>query len=208
MRKLFQCSALRALKKLKSPQGWPIGGDWCQKYVPETTKRQGPPTRKTATHQGIFSKFPERHNKKTKNFQYENCFPFQEMFRVLKPGAKISFLDYVQLPAYNASDAKHNELLLKALFLWQFGEGLVGEEGGVDFLILFDWTCSRYPSLSCFVLARLIHFDVTTWFCFLCWLFAPLRWKQTRSHTQHYVFFLGFILFKLDMFIYIYIYCI
>lgn len=38
---------------------------------------------------------------------------FKEMFRVLKPGAKISFLDYVQLPAYNASDAKHHELLLK-----------------------------------------------------------------------------------------------
>lgn len=38
---------------------------------------------------------------------------FKEMYRVLKPGAKLSFLDYVQLPAYNASDAKHNELLLK-----------------------------------------------------------------------------------------------
>lgn len=59
------------------------------------------------------------------------------MFRVLKPGAKLSFLDYVQLPAYDASDAKHHELLLKA-------QGFYGREpkglvvffwGGFSFLI-------------------------------------------------------------------------
>lgn len=38
---------------------------------------------------------------------------FKEMYRVLKPGGKLSFLDYVQLPAFNSSDAKHLELLRK-----------------------------------------------------------------------------------------------
>jgi len=38
---------------------------------------------------------------------------FKEMFRVLKPGAKLSFLDYVQLPAFNPSDPKHDDLLRK-----------------------------------------------------------------------------------------------
>jgi len=36
---------------------------------------------------------------------------FKEMHRVLKPGAKISFLDWFQLPAYNASDVHHQKLL-------------------------------------------------------------------------------------------------
>lgn len=42
---------------------------------------------------------------------------FAEMFRVLKPGAKISFLDWFELPAYNHSDPKQRELLreVKAL---------------------------------------------------------------------------------------------
>ena len=39
----------------------------------------------------------------------------QEMYRVLKPGGKLSFLDYVQLPAFNSSDAKHLELLRKVV---------------------------------------------------------------------------------------------
>jgi len=38
---------------------------------------------------------------------------FQEMYRVLKPGARISFLDWVQLPAFNATDARHLDLLRK-----------------------------------------------------------------------------------------------
>lgn len=57
---------------------------------------------------------------------------------MLKPGAKLSFLDYVQLPAYDASDAKHHELLLKAQgFYGREGEGLVvlGWGGGSTFLI-------------------------------------------------------------------------
>ena len=35
------------------------------------------------------------------------------MYRVLKPGAKLSFLDYVQLPAYNSSDPTHLDFLHK-----------------------------------------------------------------------------------------------
>lgn len=38
---------------------------------------------------------------------------FREMFRVLRPGAKISFLDWVQLPNFNESDVGHQELLRK-----------------------------------------------------------------------------------------------
>ena len=38
---------------------------------------------------------------------------FREIFRVLRPGAKISFLDWVQLPNFNASDVRHQELLRK-----------------------------------------------------------------------------------------------
>eukprot|EP00927_Polykrikos_kofoidii_P006995 TRINITY_DN1284_c0_g1_i5.p1 TRINITY_DN1284_c0_g1~~TRINITY_DN1284_c0_g1_i5.p1 ORF type:complete len:358 (+),score=67.85 TRINITY_DN1284_c0_g1_i5:54-1127(+) len=40
-----------------------------------------------------------------------------EMNRVLKPGAKISFLDWFQLPAYNPEDSKHRKLMaeVKAL---------------------------------------------------------------------------------------------
>jgi len=37
----------------------------------------------------------------------------KEMFRVLKPGAKLSFLDYVQLPDYDESNPKHLDLLKK-----------------------------------------------------------------------------------------------
>jgi len=35
----------------------------------------------------------------------------KEMHRILKPGAKISFLDWFQLDAYNASDSHHRKLL-------------------------------------------------------------------------------------------------
>jgi len=35
----------------------------------------------------------------------------KEMHRVLKPGAKISFLDWFKLPAYDEKDAHHNKLL-------------------------------------------------------------------------------------------------
>lgn len=126
----FQFSALRAIYKFRPknppltwivPPGWPNGGDWCQKYI---YLKQ--PTVK-GRHQWIFPKFLERHNQKSKELLIRTyCFPFQEMFRVLKPGAKLSFLDYVQLPAYNASDAKHNELLLKAQgFYGREREGLV-----------------------------------------------------------------------------------
>ena len=38
---------------------------------------------------------------------------FKEMYRVLKPGAKLSFLDYVQLPAFNISNPDHQEFLRK-----------------------------------------------------------------------------------------------
>eukprot|EP00438_Fugacium_kawagutii_P034405 Skav207740 [mRNA] locus=scaffold362:398378:405253:- [translate_table: standard] len=38
---------------------------------------------------------------------------FKEMYRILKPGAKLSFLDYVSLPNYDPSDPQHKELLLK-----------------------------------------------------------------------------------------------
>ena len=33
---------------------------------------------------------------------------------MLKPGAKLSFLDYVQLPAFNSSNPNHQEFLRKA----------------------------------------------------------------------------------------------
>ncbi|KAI9929700.1 hypothetical protein ASPWEDRAFT_41083 [Aspergillus wentii DTO 134E9] len=36
---------------------------------------------------------------------------FAEIFRVLKPGAKISFLDWVSLPAYDAANPQHAELM-------------------------------------------------------------------------------------------------
>ena len=49
---------------------------------------------------------------------------------MLKPGAKLSFLDYVQLPAYNPSDAKTPRTLVKGTrALWQ-GRGRVGRFGG------------------------------------------------------------------------------
>merc|ERR1712060_186185 len=35
----------------------------------------------------------------------------REMYRVLKPGAKVSFLDWFKLPAYNPEDAYHRKLL-------------------------------------------------------------------------------------------------
>ena len=38
---------------------------------------------------------------------------FKEMYRVLRPGAKISFLDWVQLPGFNSSDERHQQLLKK-----------------------------------------------------------------------------------------------
>mmetsp|Transcript_17254 Transcript_17254/g.30260 ORF Transcript_17254/g.30260 Transcript_17254/m.30260 type:complete len:360 (+) Transcript_17254:40-1119(+) len=37
----------------------------------------------------------------------------KEMYRVLKPGAKLSFLDYVQLPDYDETNPKHLDLLKK-----------------------------------------------------------------------------------------------
>jgi len=36
---------------------------------------------------------------------------FREIFRVLKPGAKISLLDWVSLPAYNPQNREHSELM-------------------------------------------------------------------------------------------------
>jgi sterol 24-C-methyltransferase len=36
---------------------------------------------------------------------------FREIFRVLKPGAKISLLDWVSLPAYNPQNPEHSELM-------------------------------------------------------------------------------------------------
>ncbi|PRP81395.1 S-adenosyl-methionine-sterol-C- methyltransferase [Planoprotostelium fungivorum] len=36
---------------------------------------------------------------------------FKEIFRVLKPGAKFAFLDWVSLPAYNPQDPEHAELM-------------------------------------------------------------------------------------------------
>merc|ERR1711920_398299 len=36
---------------------------------------------------------------------------FREMHRVLKPGAKVSFLDWFKLPTYNPEDAYHRKLL-------------------------------------------------------------------------------------------------
>lgn len=36
---------------------------------------------------------------------------FHEIFRVIKPGAKISLLDWVSLPAYNAANPEHAELM-------------------------------------------------------------------------------------------------
>ena len=36
---------------------------------------------------------------------------FAEMFRVLKPGAKLSFLDWVKLPAYDEDNAHHRHLI-------------------------------------------------------------------------------------------------
>jgi len=38
---------------------------------------------------------------------------FAEMFRVLKPGAKLSFLDWVQLDGYDASNAHHRSLVAR-----------------------------------------------------------------------------------------------
>lgn len=38
---------------------------------------------------------------------------FKEVFRVLKPGAKLSSLDWVSLPAYNAESAEHRELMAR-----------------------------------------------------------------------------------------------
>ncbi|CAE7720438.1 ERG6 [Symbiodinium pilosum] len=38
---------------------------------------------------------------------------FREMYRILKPGAKIAFLDWVQLPGFNSTDKLHLELLKK-----------------------------------------------------------------------------------------------
>jgi sterol 24-C-methyltransferase len=38
---------------------------------------------------------------------------FREMYRVLKPGSKISFLDWVRLDAFDPTDAHHQQLLLK-----------------------------------------------------------------------------------------------
>lgn len=69
---------------------------------------------------------------------------------MLKPGAKISFLDYVQLPAYNASDAKHKELLLKAQGCGREGEGLVVWGGSTFGLNMFKMSkfklfCSGRP---------------------------------------------------------------
>lgn len=36
---------------------------------------------------------------------------FKEMFRVMKPGAKLSFLDWVKLPRYDPANAHHRELI-------------------------------------------------------------------------------------------------
>lgn len=36
---------------------------------------------------------------------------FREIFRVVKPGARISLLDWISLPAYNPDDAEHAELM-------------------------------------------------------------------------------------------------
>ncbi len=38
---------------------------------------------------------------------------FTELFRVLKPGAKVSFLDWFQLDGYNHTNAQHRDLLVK-----------------------------------------------------------------------------------------------
>lgn len=36
---------------------------------------------------------------------------FSEVFRIVKPGARISLLDWISLPAYNPEDAEHAELM-------------------------------------------------------------------------------------------------
>jgi sterol 24-C-methyltransferase len=42
---------------------------------------------------------------------------FAELFRVLKPGARFSFLDWVRLPAYDPSNPRHVELINKTRFV-------------------------------------------------------------------------------------------
>ena len=106
------------------------------------------------------------------------------MFRVLKPGAKLSFLDYVQLPAYNPSDAKHHELLLKAQGLYgREGEGLVVLGGGFNF---FDWTLNmvKMSKFTLFCSGRTDAFWLYNMYIF--------HWKKDNNYDiTVYSFFLG-----------------